>query len=268
MVEQQQPAAPAPQVSRAGLLLGVFALGCSVLLALAHAHTRDLIAQRALEDLQFTISQTIPPALHDNDLLADTVELARGDGAAPLTVYRARRDGAVTAVAYRWVTEAGYGGPITLVVGIDRDGRVLGVRTVSHSETPGLGDKIDIRKSDWMRSFDGRHLNDDNAREWAVRKDGGSFDQFAGATITPRAVVAAVRDSLAFFADNSAALLADTTEAGPGAGDSADVSSGDRPPHADAADGGHGADDGAAGDRVPSIAAPLLLDKEADRDGQ
>lgn len=211
MDEPIETAATKPRPTRPGLLLGAFALGCSALLALAHAHTRDLIALRALEDLQFTISQTIPAELYDNDLLADTVELARDDGVAPLTAYRARRDGSVTAVAYRWVTEAGYGGPITLVVGIARDGRVLGVRTVSHSETPGLGDKIDIRKSDWMRSFDGRHLDAGNEHEWAVRKDGGSFDQFAGATITPRAVVAAVRESLTFFAENAAALVADTT---------------------------------------------------------
>lgn len=215
MDEPLEAPAAKPRKTRPGLLLGAFALGCSALLALAHAHTRDLIALRALEDLQFTISQTIPAELYDNDLLADTVELARADGGPALTVYRAQLGGSVTAVAYRWVTEAGYGGPITLVVGIARDGRVLGVRTVSHSETPGLGDKIDIRKSDWMRSFDGRHLDADNAHEWAVRKDGGSFDQFAGATITPRAVVAAVRESLRFFAENTTALVADTSDPDP-----------------------------------------------------
>jgi electron transport complex protein RnfG len=272
MDERHETAAPAPQVSRAGLLLGVFALGCSVLLALAHAHTRDLIAQRALEDLQFTIAQTIPPALHDNDLLADTIELARGDGAAPLTAYRARRDGAVTAVAYRWVTEAGYGGPITLVVGIARDGRVLGVRTVSHSETPGLGDKIDIRKSDWMRSFDGRHLDDANTHEWAVRKDGGQFDQFAGATITPRAVVAAVRESLAFFAENAAALLAADTDGHAEAGGRHNAASGAGDATANptgAADtGAQGLDDGAAHRNAAGAQPPIAHDKEADRDGE
>lgn len=192
---------------RPGLLLGAFALGCSTLLAFGNNFTRDEIALRQAEDLQATLVQTVPPALHDNDLLADPLQIARA-GAAPVTVYRARQGNEVTAVAYSWSTEAGYGGPISLIVGVSREGRIIGVRVLSHSETPGLGDKIDIRKSDWVRSFDGRTFDPGATQHWAVRKDGGDFDQFAGATITPRAVVGAVRESLQFFAEHRARLLA------------------------------------------------------------
>ena len=114
--------------------------------------------------------------------------------------------------AVGWVFEStapnGYGGKIRLLVGIDRDGRVTGVRVVSHKETPGLGDYIDIGKSDWIKGFDGQSLERPDA--WRVRKDGGQFDYMAGATITPRAVVAAVARTLAFFHDYRAEL-ADST---------------------------------------------------------
>ncbi len=192
---------------RPGLLLGTFALGCSTLLAFGNNFTRDEIALRQAEDLQAMLVQTLPPTLHDNDLLTDPLQIAR-TGAAPVTVYRARQGTEVTAVAYSWTTEAGYGGPIALIVGVSREGRIIGVRVLSHSETPGLGDKIDIRKSDWVRSFDGRALDPAAPQHWAVRKDGGDFDQFAGATISPRAVVGAVRESLQFFAEHRTRLLA------------------------------------------------------------
>ena len=102
----------------------------------------------------------------------------------------------------------GYGGAIELIVGINADGTVAGVRVVAHKETPGLGDKIDARKSRWIDAFAGRSLADPAPAQWAVQKDGGVFDQFTGATITPRAVTAAVKRTLQFFEANREALLA------------------------------------------------------------
>ncbi|KIN88849.1 RnfABCDGE type electron transport complex subunit G [Thauera sp. SWB20] len=189
---------------RPGLLLGAFALGCSAMLGMGDLATHEEIRLRQAEDLRNALDQTLSSVPHDNNPAADTVAI-EGEGRA-VTVYRARMAGEVRGVAFNWVSEAGYGGPITLTVGIRRDGRIASVRVLSHSETPGLGDKIDVRKSDWIRGFDGRGL--DTGTRWGVRKDGGEFDQFAGATITPRAVVGAVHASLKFFAAQRERLLA------------------------------------------------------------
>jgi electron transport complex protein RnfG len=196
---------------RPGILLGAFALGCSALLGVGDLATREEIRLRQAEDLRQALDQTLSTVPHDNNPAEDRVAIDSGGGKS-ITVYRARQGGEVSGVAFNWVSEAGYGGPITLTVGIGRDGRIASVRVLSHSETPGLGDKIDVRKSDWIRGFDGRGL--DTGTRWAVRKDGGDFDQFAGATITPRAVVGAVHDSLRFFAGQRERLLAPTTTTG------------------------------------------------------
>jgi electron transport complex protein RnfG len=95
------------------------------------------------------------------------------------------------------------------MMGVDRDGKMLGVRVIKHSETPGLGDKIEPAKSDWIHGFEGKFLGSPPAEKFAVKKDGGVFDQFAGATITPRAVVKSVKGGLAFFAKEKARLLED-----------------------------------------------------------
>lgn len=189
---------------RPGLLLGAFALGCSAMLGMGDLATHEEIRLRQAEDLRNALDQTLSAVPHDNNPAADTVAIE--DEGRAVTVYRARLAGEVRGVAFNWVSEAGYGGPITLTVGIGRDGRIASVRVLSHSETPGLGDKIDVRKSDWIRGFDGRGL--DTGTRWAVRKDGGEFDQFAGATITPRAVVKAVKQGLEFFAAHRDAILA------------------------------------------------------------
>lgn len=190
---------------RPGILLGAFALGCSALLGAGDLATRDEIRLRQAEDLRQALDQTLSAVPHDNNPAEDTVAVDAGGGKA-ITVYRARQGGEVSGVAFNWVAEAGYGGPITLTVAVGRDGRIASVRVLSHSETPGLGDKIDARKADWILAFDGRGL--DTGTKWAVRKDGGDFDQFAGATITPRAVVGAVHDSLRFFAGQREHLFA------------------------------------------------------------
>jgi len=186
-------------------LLGGVALLVSAVIGIADALTRADIAQRQLEDLQATLQQVVPAKYYDNDLVRDVVVVQ--DGGRALRVYRARRDGEVRAVSFQ-VSAPGYGNTAMLIVlGIDRAGTLLGVRVVSHSETPGLGDKIETRRSDWILGFDGRSLNDPPPAGWGVKKDGGAFDQFTGATITPRSVVHAVKSGLEFFAAHRAELL-------------------------------------------------------------
>ena len=188
-------------------LLGGFALVAAALLVMGDIATRDAIAEREAEDLLASLAQVIPPALHDNDLLADTLVLANDTADGALTVYRARQGFDVTAVAFS-VTGKGYAGPIEILLGIDPAGRVLGARVLSHTETPGLGDKIEIARNDWITSFDGRSLGDPPAAEWAVKRDDGIFDQFSGATVTPRAVVQAIRGGLETFASYRDTLTA------------------------------------------------------------
>ena len=190
---------------QAGLLGGV-SMMAAAFLVMGNLATRDAIEHRRAEDLLASLSQVIPSAIHDNDLLADPVILPRASGGTT-TVYRALRGHAVTGVAFR-VTGQGYGGAIELILGINTRGEILGARVLAHAETPGLGDKIDIARDDWILGFDGLSLGNPTPERWAVKKDGGYFDQFTGATITPRATVAAVKRGLAFFQAHRDALLA------------------------------------------------------------
>ncbi|MBK8508221.1 MAG: electron transport complex subunit RsxG [Candidatus Competibacter sp.] len=188
------------------VLLGSVALLTSAAIGVADHLTRADIARRQLEDLQVTLQQVVPAAYYDNDLTRDTVSVKDSAGET-MTVYRARRGGQVQAVCYQ-VRAPGYGNTaMVIAIGVDRAGALLGVRVISHSETPGLGDKIELSKSDWILSFTGRSLTDPQPEKWGVKKDGGAFDQFTGATITPRAVVKAVKGGLEFFAAHRALLL-------------------------------------------------------------
>ena len=189
-------------------LLAAAGLVASLLLGFADLATQGSIERRQAEDLLATLEQVLPSDLHDNDLLQDVKTVSdtqNGTGGTP--VYLARKGGKVTAVAFKWIATGGYSGPVSLVVGVYRDGAILGVRVIAHAETPGLGDKIDKSKSDWILSFDGRSLENTAAGRWRVKKDGGDFDQFAGATITPRAVVHGVQAGMEFFQRHRAELV-------------------------------------------------------------
>ena len=185
------------------LLLGGVALLTSAALAYASRVTGPDIAAAEAADLKASLTQVLPIA-YDNDLLRDTVRLPGAEG--EVLAYRARVEGQVVAVVYQ-VEGYGYSGAVVCVMGVSREGRILGVRVIKHAETPGLGDKIEPAKSDWIHAFEHKYLDDPPEDKWGVKKDGGVFDQFAGATITPRAVVKAVKGGLQFFAANRAVLL-------------------------------------------------------------
>lgn len=188
-----------------GVILGAFCLGFGVILAATDMVTADPIAQRALEDKQNALGKVIPAAIHDNNPVKDTLTLKTHEGQERI-VYRATRGGKVTGVAYQ-IEGSGYAGEIRLMLAVDAEGKVLGVRALAHKETPGLGDKIEIAKTDWITRFTGLSLGNPAIDKWKVKKDGGTFDQFSGATITPRGVVKAVREGLEFFAQNKTQLL-------------------------------------------------------------
>ncbi|WP_312264926.1 electron transport complex subunit RsxG [Rivihabitans pingtungensis] len=188
-----------------GAILGLFCLGFGLLLAVTNDIAEEDIAARAVEDKQNSLSQVLPDGIHDNNPVTDTVTLKNAEG-RELTVFLAKKSGKVTGVAYE-IFGSGYAGEIKLMMGVDADGKVLGVRALAHKETPGLGDKIEVKKTDWIERFTGLSLGKPAVERWKVKKDGGDFDQFAGATITPRGVVGAVRHGLEFFAENKSKLI-------------------------------------------------------------
>jgi Na+-translocating ferredoxin:NAD+ oxidoreductase subunit G len=181
-----------------GLTLALFALVCTSLVVATHLLTQDKIAHQQQREQLATLNELIPPGSYDNDLVASckqvTSPLLGSEQAMPL--YTAMLAGKVTGYALETVAPDGYSGAIRLIVGTDASGKVSGVRVLAHRETPGLGDKIELKKSNWILSFNGHSLTGDNANSWAVKKDGGDFDAFTGATITPRAVVKAVANLL------------------------------------------------------------------------
>jgi electron transport complex protein RnfG len=187
-----------------GVILGTFCLGFGLVLAVTDRYTVADIGARALEDRQNSLKQVVPDDIHDNNLVADTLTM-KDDHDRDITVYRASKNGRITGVAYE-IYGSGYAGEIKLMMGIDSQGRILGVRPLAHKETPGLGDKIEEKKGDWILRFTGLSLGNPAPGRWKVKKDGGEFDQFAGATITPRGVVGAIHGGLDFFAANKTQL--------------------------------------------------------------
>ncbi len=185
--------------------LGIVALLTSAALALGNHATHDDILKAEQRDLQASLLQVLPEGYADNDLLKDTLKIAAANG-QPVTIYRARKEGKVAGAVFQ-VSGRGYAGEIVVLIGVDAAGRMLGARVVKHIETPGLGDKIDAAKSKWIHEFEGKSLGDPPPEKWAVKKDGGVFDQFAGATITPRAVVKAVKSGMDFFATHRDEIL-------------------------------------------------------------
>ena len=186
------------------VLLGAIALLASAALALSSSATSEAIAAAEAKDLRDSLSEVLPAGMADNDFLTDTVNLKKGE--KTVTIYRARKDGVVKAALFK-VAERGYAGDIQLLMAVDSEGRTLGVRVLKHSETPGLGDKIEIKKDACITRFEGKSLTDPMPEKWGVKKDSGVFEQFAGATMTPRAVVKAVKGGLEFFAAHKSEIM-------------------------------------------------------------
>jgi electron transport complex protein RnfG len=203
-------------IIRVGLLLGLFAIVATTLVALTEENTREQIKENQRQALLDGINALIPHDEYDNAILQDTLVLPATEALGteePTSVYRARQNGEPVAAVLTVIAPDGYSGTIRMLVGIYHSGKLAGVRVIDHKETPGLGDKIDVKKDDWILQFEGLSLGNPPASKWKVKKDGGEFDQFTGATITPRAVVTAVRKSLEYFRKHRDELFAVTEQA-------------------------------------------------------
>lgn len=200
-------------ISKNSLVLTVFALVTAGALALTNIGTQDRIANAERAAQQSALFEIIPPDIHDNDLLNDTIDVPQTAlatlGLTSGKIHRARHNGEISALIVPAMAHDGYSGDISMIVGVNRDGTVAGVRILLHKETPGLGDKIELKKNQWILDFNGKSLQIPVIEEWKVKKDGGLFDQFAGATITPRAVVGQVKLVLEFVAAHQQALFND-----------------------------------------------------------
>jgi electron transport complex protein RnfG len=197
------------------LTLAVVAAVLTALLALVASFTRDRIASNEQAWIKQRLDALVPPSAHDNDLLTDSISVTAPDllgSSQPVKIYRARRAGTPVAAVLRPIAPDGYRGPIELLVAIGQDGRLIGVQVIRHEETPGLGDAFESRDVHWLDRFRGRSLTDPPIQRWTVRRDGGDFDAFTGATITPRAIVKAVRNALEYYQRNSKRIFDQPTE--------------------------------------------------------
>lgn len=199
---------------RSAASLALVAVIGTALLAGVDRLTKTRIAEQEKRAILDQLGQLISPDLYNNELqqdlfsFQDDLHFPKGQ---TVTTYRARLDGKAVAVILKMVAVNGYNGKINLLVGINENGTLCGVRVTSHKETPGLGDAIEVERNDWILGFYGRALDNPPPDGWAVKRDGGEFDQFTGATVTPRAVVDAVRLALEFFAEHKSFLFESPT---------------------------------------------------------
>ncbi len=189
----------------AGTSLTVFAVVTTAIVALTYVMSKSQIEENHRLSLLRNLHELVPTEQHDNDMYVDTLSLNEATlnyRGKPIDVYRARSDGKPVAAIFGVTAPDGYTGAINLLVAINIDNSLAGVRVISHLETPGLGDAIETDKSDWVLQFDGRSFSNPPLKKWKVRKDGGKFDQLTGATITPRAIVKITKKTLAYFQAN------------------------------------------------------------------
>lgn len=200
---------------RHGIILALFAALTTGLAAVINLLTESKIAQQSARQQKARLDAVIPVDIYNNDLQAECYIVINPElgNNVPHQLWLARMNGKPVAAAVETTAPNGYAGAIQLLIGANFNGKVLGTRVTEHHETPGLGDKIEARISGWINQFSGKQITEDNARQWAVKKDGGVFDQFTGATITPRAVVDAVKRTTSWL-KNTPTLLSDLQSCG------------------------------------------------------
>ncbi len=192
-----------------GLLLGIFAIIGSSLVGISYEETIDKIRDNERKYLLRQMTVILPKNVYDNNLLKDVIKISapRLSNKASINIYRARKGNEDIAIIFSPVTANGYSGDIDILIGVYKTGELAGVRILKHKETPGLGDKIEEKRDPWITSFTNKSLSSPGVDNWKVKRDGGEFDQFTGATITPRAVVLSVKKTLQYFNQNQDTLF-------------------------------------------------------------
>lgn len=204
-----------PSIWKGGLILAVLAAVCTALVAITHSNTAPRIAANAQAYLEARLRPVLEGVAYDGKLSESTIEIPAPNelpGNGPVTVYRVYADAAPVAALFVVTAMDGFSGPIRLLIGVDSTGILTGVRVLEHRETPGLGDLIEETKSDWILQFARKSLENPDRATWAIKRDGGEFDQFTGASITPRSVVNAVKQTLLYFEENRDLVFAPAQE--------------------------------------------------------
>jgi electron transport complex protein RnfG len=204
-----------PSALRSGLTLAAIAAICTLLVAATYRLTADRIAANEKARIEQSLQPALAGLFYDSDVTESRIVLAPPHdlpGSGPAIVYRVYAAGEPVAALFVVTAMDGYSGPIRILLGVDMDGVVTGLRILEHRETPGLGDRIEATRSDWVHQFDGRSLGNPEAAGWAIGVDGGEFDQLTGASITPRAVVKAIRQTLLYFGSHREEIFAMQTE--------------------------------------------------------
>ena len=203
------------QVLTTAALLVIFAIIGSGIVGLTYENTYERIKLNEERVLLRKLNTILSPAEYDNDLLLDQIVLEKDSllgTSEPSKAYLAYKNKKPVAIVLSPVAPNGYSGPINLLVGIYHNGTIAGVRVAKHRETPGLGDAVESQRSDWILGFDDKSLENPVSKKWKVKRDGGEFDQFTGATITPRAVVKAVHSALLYFQEHRKELFRQTKD--------------------------------------------------------
>jgi len=198
------------KISTTAVAMIIFSLAASTALSISYFITKSPIDESDAKAKRIFLNQVIPADLYDNNLVKDTISIEPSPmlgNKKNIDVYRAKKKNQVIAVNIESVAPDGYSGEIKTLVGIDHEDKILGVRVIAHKETPGLGDYIEIDKSQWIKNFDLKSLDKISEKQWAVKKDGGDFDYVSGATITPRAVIKSTYKCLLYVKENKKRLF-------------------------------------------------------------
>jgi len=198
------------KISTTAVAMIIFSLAASTALSISYFITKSPIDESDAKAKRIFLNQVIPADLYDNNLVKDTISIEPSSmlgNKKNIDVYRAKKNNQVIAVIIESVAPDGYSGEIKTLVGIDKEDKILGVRVIAHKETPGLGDYIEIDKSQWIKNFDLESLDKISEKQWAVKKDGGDFDYVSGATITPRAVIKSTYKCLLYVKENKKRLF-------------------------------------------------------------
>jgi len=198
-------------IMRSGVTLAAIAAICTALVAFTYQLTDERIAANEQAWLEQSLQPALSGLFFDSGVSESMLTLPAPHelpGSEDAIIYRVYSGETPVAALFVVSARDGYAGAIRLLVGVDIDGSVTGVHVLAHRETPGLGDRIESEKSDWVMQFDGRSLTDPAIDDWKIRRDGGDFDQLTGASVTPRAVVKAIRETLQYFDANAESVFA------------------------------------------------------------
>jgi len=198
-------------VLKSGITLAVIAAICTALVASTYQLTHERIAANEQAWLEQSLQPALSGLFFDSGVSESRVTIPAPHGlpgSEDAVIYRVYSGDTPVAALFVVSARDGYAGAIRFLIGIDIDGAVTGVHVLSHRETPGLGDRIESSKSEWVKQFDGRSLIDPQTSGWKIKRDGGEFDQLTGASVTPRAVIKAIRETLSYFDANRDTVFA------------------------------------------------------------